>query len=113
MPPLAREASQPTNLALPYACSSPIRKLLTASHKYAPALPTFGASQLTMVGHNKKNIMEPLLLSASCPNARAGRTGHCHPSPASVRSAGSSAPLACKSVPSLGAQAVKQKQQRY
>ena len=54
MPPLAREASQPTNLALPYACSSPIRKLLTASHKYAPALPTFGASQLTMVGHNKK-----------------------------------------------------------
>ena len=54
MPPLAREALDPTKLALPYACSSPIRKLLTASHKYAPALPTFGASQLTMVGHNKK-----------------------------------------------------------
>ena len=74
MPPLAREASQPTNLALPDACSSLIRRVLTALHKYATALPTFGASQLTMVGHNKKNIMELMLLSASCPNARARAT---------------------------------------
>jgi hypothetical protein len=51
MPLLAREASQPTNLALPDACSSLIRRLLTALHKYATALPTFGAIQLTMAGH--------------------------------------------------------------